>query len=101
MGQKTNPIGNRLGIIRGWESNWYGGFIRWWPIKKNLQYKVMAPLNQNEPYLWKINPHLTDFIVIFNHFVTCIASVSVCHIISFIESVSIEQIQFTSPHPQF
>ena len=20
-----NPIGNRLGIIRGWESNWYGG----------------------------------------------------------------------------
>ncbi len=25
MGQKTNPIGNRLGIIRGWESNWYGG----------------------------------------------------------------------------
>ncbi|QWX82933.1 30S ribosomal protein S3 [Cellulophaga sp. HaHaR_3_176] len=25
MGQKTNPIGIRLGIIRGWESNWYGG----------------------------------------------------------------------------
>src|SRR3954454_18324389 len=25
MGQKANPIGNRLGIIRGWESNWYGG----------------------------------------------------------------------------
>ena len=25
MGQKTNPIGNRLGLIRGWESNWYGG----------------------------------------------------------------------------
>lgn len=25
MGQKTNPIGARLGIIRGWESNWYGG----------------------------------------------------------------------------
>ena len=25
MGQKTNQIGNRLGIIRGWESNWYGG----------------------------------------------------------------------------
>ncbi|KAA2241565.1 30S ribosomal protein S3 [Chitinophaga agrisoli] len=24
MGQKTNPIGNRLGIIRGWDSNWYG-----------------------------------------------------------------------------
>jgi len=25
MGQKTNPIGNRLGIIRGWDSNGYGG----------------------------------------------------------------------------
>jgi small subunit ribosomal protein S3 len=25
MGQKANPIGNRLGIIRGWESNWFGG----------------------------------------------------------------------------
>ncbi|MCX7797968.1 MAG: 30S ribosomal protein S3 [Melioribacter sp.] len=23
MGQKTNPIGLRVGIIRGWESNWY------------------------------------------------------------------------------
>ncbi len=23
MGQKTSPIGNRLGIIRGWDSNWY------------------------------------------------------------------------------
>jgi len=25
MGQKCNPIGNRLGIIKGWDSNWYGG----------------------------------------------------------------------------
>ena len=25
MGQKTNPIGLRLGIIKGWDSNWYGG----------------------------------------------------------------------------
>jgi small subunit ribosomal protein S3 len=25
MGQKANPIGNRLGIVRGWESNWFGG----------------------------------------------------------------------------
>lgn len=24
MGQKANPISNRLGIIRGWDSNWYG-----------------------------------------------------------------------------
>jgi len=25
MGQKINPVGLRLGIIRGWDSNWYGG----------------------------------------------------------------------------
>jgi small subunit ribosomal protein S3 len=25
MGQKTNPIANRLGYIVGWDSNWYGG----------------------------------------------------------------------------
>ena len=25
MGQKTNPIGFRLGIVRGWDSYWYGG----------------------------------------------------------------------------
>ncbi len=25
MGQKVNPIGLRLGFIRGWESNWFGG----------------------------------------------------------------------------
>ncbi len=24
MGQKTNPIGNRLGIVRGWDSMWFG-----------------------------------------------------------------------------
>jgi small subunit ribosomal protein S3 len=33
MGQKANPIGNRLGIIRGWESNWFGG--------KNFAQKVV------------------------------------------------------------
>ena len=25
MGQKVNPISNRLGYTRGWDSNWYGG----------------------------------------------------------------------------
>lgn len=33
MGQKTNPIGNRLGIIRGWDSNWFGG--------KNFEHKLI------------------------------------------------------------
>ena len=25
MGQKVNPISNRLGIVKGWDSNWFGG----------------------------------------------------------------------------
>lgn len=25
MGQKVNPIANRLGYIKGWDSNWFGG----------------------------------------------------------------------------
>ena len=25
MGQKVNPIANRLGIVRSWDSNWFGG----------------------------------------------------------------------------
>ena len=25
MGQKVNPISNSLGIVRGWDSNWFGG----------------------------------------------------------------------------
>lgn len=33
MGQKSNPIILRVGIIRGWESNWYGG--------KNLSDKIV------------------------------------------------------------
>jgi len=33
MGQKTNPIGFRLGIIKGWDSYWFGG--------KNFSYKLV------------------------------------------------------------
>ena len=25
MGQKVHPVGFRLGVIKGWDSNWYGG----------------------------------------------------------------------------
>ena len=38
MGQKTNPIGNRLGLIRGWDSNWYGGNISISKVKKLISY---------------------------------------------------------------
>ncbi len=34
MGQKANPIGNRLGIIRGWDSNWFSN-------KKNFAAKLI------------------------------------------------------------
>lgn len=46
MGQKTNPIGNRLGIIRGWESNWFGGrdiaekVVQDEKIRKYLQARI-------------------------------------------------------------
>ncbi|MCC6253236.1 MAG: 30S ribosomal protein S3 [Bacteroidia bacterium] len=37
MGQKANPISNRLGIIKGWDSNWYGG--------KNYADKIVEDFN--------------------------------------------------------
>jgi small subunit ribosomal protein S3 len=43
MGQKTNPIGNRLGIIRGWDSNWYGS-------KKDFAVKLIED-NKIRTYL--------------------------------------------------
>ena len=57
MGQKTNPIGLRLGIIRGWESNWYGGnkfadkLIEDDKIRKYLNARLLfgSPHNQCAP----------------------------------------------------
>ncbi|WP_027420865.1 30S ribosomal protein S3 [Crocinitomix catalasitica] len=43
MGQKTNPIGNRLGFIQGWESNWFGG--RDYSAKIVEDYKIREYLN--------------------------------------------------------
>jgi small subunit ribosomal protein S3 len=43
MGQKVNPIGNRLGIIRGWDSNWFGG--RNFSTKIVEDHKIRAYLN--------------------------------------------------------
>jgi small subunit ribosomal protein S3 len=44
MGQKTNPIGNRLGIIRGWDSNWYGSKKDYAP-KLIEDHKIRTYLN--------------------------------------------------------
>ncbi|MFA6922961.1 MAG: 30S ribosomal protein S3 [Bacteroidales bacterium] len=43
MGQKANPIGNRLGIIKGWDSNWYGG--RSFASKLVEDFKIRQYLN--------------------------------------------------------
>ena len=43
MGQKVNPIGNRLGIIKGWDSNWFGG--RQYAAKIVEDYKIREYLN--------------------------------------------------------
>lgn len=43
MGQKTNPIANRLGFIRGWDSNWYGG--RRYESKLVEDHKIRRYLN--------------------------------------------------------
>jgi small subunit ribosomal protein S3 len=39
MGQKVNPISNRLGIIRGWDSNWFGGDKYAEKIKEDSQIR--------------------------------------------------------------
>ncbi len=43
MGQKVNPISNRLGIIKGWDSNWYGG--RNYADKLVEDFKIREYLN--------------------------------------------------------
>lgn len=43
MGQKVNPISNRLGFIRGWDSNWYGGNN--YADKIGEDYKIRKYLN--------------------------------------------------------
>ncbi len=45
MGQKTNPIGARLGIIRGWESNWYGNNSNDYSKKLIEDHKIRTYLN--------------------------------------------------------
>lgn len=43
MGQKTNPIGLRLGIVKGWDSNWYGG--KDFSAKLTEDFKIRQYLN--------------------------------------------------------
>lgn len=44
MGQKANPISTRLGFIKGWDSNWFGG--RNYTDKVLEDYKIRRYLNE-------------------------------------------------------
>ena len=51
-GTKTNPIGNRLGFIRGWDSAWYGGkdfgdrILEDYKIRKYLHARLKASVSK-------------------------------------------------------
>jgi small subunit ribosomal protein S3 len=47
MGQKANPIGNRLGIIRGWDSNWFAD--KDYGLKVVEDEKIRAYLRARKP----------------------------------------------------
>lgn len=49
MGQKTNPVGNRLGIIRGWDSNWFGGKNKEFSAKVVEDDKIRTYLRARVP----------------------------------------------------
>src|SRR6195952_3607524 len=44
MGQKTNPIGIRLGVIRGWDSNWFA-HKKDYSVKLIEDHKIRTYLN--------------------------------------------------------
>ena len=53
MGQKAHPIGQRLGFIKGWDSNWFGGKnytdklvpqVAKWATKLEGQVKLAIPM---------------------------------------------------------
>ena len=75
MGQKAHPVGNRLGIIRGWDSNWYGGKnyadrlvedekIRIYPNPANENVFISLPVAETELKLYDMTGRIIrkDFI---------------------------------------
>ena len=40
MGQKTQPVGFRLGINRTWDSRWFGGRVRYLKRSKKVRSRV-------------------------------------------------------------
>ncbi|MBK7128435.1 MAG: 30S ribosomal protein S3 [Crocinitomicaceae bacterium] len=56
MGQKANPIGNRLGFIHGWESNWFGG--------KDYSSKIVEDYKIREYLMERLNKASISKIII-------------------------------------
>lgn len=56
MGQKANPIGNRLGFIHGWESNWFGG--------KDYSSKIVEDYKIREYLMARLNKASISKIII-------------------------------------
>ncbi len=65
MGQKVNPISNRLGIIRGWDSNWFGGsnygdtILEDSKIRKYLNVRLAALNDKNA----KARPSISRIVI--------------------------------------
>jgi len=67
MGQKANPIGLRLGIIKGWDSNWYGGKNFCDKLVENQQIRTIFKERLAERtlgiYRWWFDLHHADVFV--------------------------------------
>ena len=51
MGQKAHPIGNRLGIIRGWDSNWFGGSHYADKLVEDVKLFFLEKLNEMDEFI--------------------------------------------------
>ena len=66
MGQKINPISLRLGIVRGWDSSWFGG--KTFSDKLVEDQKRQAVMSFITNGYWKIESYLVDTVSITSEF---------------------------------
>ena len=59
MGQKVNPTGLRIGVIKDWESRWYAD-------KSNFGDTLVSDKVKNDLYLTWCNAHKSYFCVCFH-----------------------------------
>ena len=63
MGQKVNPIGFRVGIIKGWESNWFESKSYAEKLNEDKKYSLRSSIWKYYDGKWKMVFHqgtLTD-----------------------------------------